>query len=260
MAAFKDITYLSDSSHQKHKLDVYVPSGQAVYPVFVFIHGGEWYQGNTNLYEKIGVHLASKSLVAVVINYRSGEGATYKDMVEDAAHAVNWIGANIDRYKGLGDQLFLCGHSAGGHLAALLSLNKHFLGEPFILTCIKGCILLDAFGLNMDFVAQKNLIFFIQELRKVFTEIPNDWIDASPVHFIDNTNVPFLILTGERTYPYLTLDNGIFITNLDRHQVHNEHRTIEGRNHRGMLTALEDPDDEAYPLILDFVWRFEKVQ
>lgn len=105
----------------------------------------------------------------------------------------------------------------------------------------------------MDYVLINNTAFFARELRKVFTDVPSNWKDAAPVHFIDNTPVPFLILVGSETYPYLTFDNAIFITQLDHHRISNTQYTLRGKNHRDMVIRMKDAKDEAYDRIVEFV-------
>jgi dienelactone hydrolase len=253
MPTVKDIRYLKNSDHQKHTLDVYIPEEAGTFPVLVFIHGGSWYEGSKDIYLLLGEHLAEKGLVTVIINYRLGSEANYLDMAHDCSAAVEWVADAIDWYKGQKHTIYLAGHSAGGHLAALITLNKKFLGEAFITQHIKGCILIDAFGLNMDYVLVNNTAFFARELRKVFTDTPSNWKDAAPVHFIDNTPVPFLIMIGSETYPYLTFDNAVFITQLDKHDIANKHYTLRGKNHRDMVTRMKDGNDEAYSRILEFI-------
>lgn len=253
MPTVRDLRYLNNSDHQKHTLDVYIPEEEGTFPVFVFIHGGSWYEGSKDIYLQLGEHLSEKGIVTVIINYRLGGEANYLEMAKDCSAAVEWVADAIDWYKGQIDNIFISGHSAGGHLAALITLNKKFLGEAFITQHIKGCILIDAFGLNMDYVLVNNTTFFARELKKVFTDVPTNWKDAAPVHFIDSTPVPFLIMVGSETYPYLAFDNAIFITQLDKHEINNTHFTLRGKNHRDMVTRMKDGKDEAYEKIISFI-------
>jgi acetyl esterase/lipase len=254
MQYFSDISYLSHTNDKQHTIDVYLPDGDSTFPVAVFIHGGTWFGGGKDIYTAVGKNMTDKGVVTVVVRYRLGEQMTYFDRATDCSAAIQWIVKHIRQYKGQAENIFLAGHSVGGHLAALISLNKKFLGEEFIAQHLKGCILIDAFGLNMDYVMHHHLTFFSRELQKVFTDIPGNWIDAAPVHYIDNTVVPFLILTGSDTYPYLTLDNAVFMSNLDRHNIPNEQHTLSNKNHHQMGVSLQNNQDEAYGWILEFIW------
>ena len=56
------------------------------------------------------------------MNYRLRPAASITDMASDVANAVAWVKENARKYKGDPDCLFLMGHSAGAHLAALVGL------------------------------------------------------------------------------------------------------------------------------------------
>ena len=256
MKVYENLLYKNKSVNKKHLLDVFVPGivdNNTYFPVLVFVHGGSWYQGYKELYHELGYHLASKNIVSVIINYRLGNETTYDGMADDVAAAINWVINNIPNYCGDAKKVFLAGHSAGGHLAALTSLNPRFLKKYDLSDPINGCILIDAFGLNMDYVMQINQSYYVEELKKVFTTDIEKWKDAAPVKFITKESLPFLILTGSQTYPYLSLDNKLFKMNLEAIGVPFVFRKIEGKNHMEMITTLKDPSDPMYRDILSFI-------
>jgi acetyl esterase/lipase len=49
--------------------------------------------------------------------------------VEDGARAVRWARDNAARFGGDSARIFVVGHSAGGHTAALLALDERFLRD-----------------------------------------------------------------------------------------------------------------------------------
>ena len=51
----------------------------------------------------------------------------FPQIIEDATQTVEWVKKNISQYGGDSERLFLMGHSAGAQLAALLTLNEHYL-------------------------------------------------------------------------------------------------------------------------------------
>jgi len=50
-------------------------------------------------------------------------------MATEIAKAVEWTVENIKNYRGDPEQIFLMGHSAGGHLIALISTNPKYLEQ-----------------------------------------------------------------------------------------------------------------------------------
>ncbi|MBX9852087.1 MAG: alpha/beta hydrolase, partial [Cytophagaceae bacterium] len=173
----------------------------------------------------------------------------------DCAAAVSWVYENIKTHKGNPQRVYVCGHSAGGHLSALISLNKSYLLKISPVTSIiRGCILIDTFGLNIDYVMFNNASFFVKELEKVFSKDPEKWRKAAPVNYIkESNNIPFLIFTGEDTYPYLKMDNMIFMMNLEEHKVPFKEKKIPHRNHREMITELHHAQDVMYDHICKFI-------
>src|SRR5205823_5671892 len=96
-----------------------------------FVHGGAWRNGDKSgilgVYSALGRFLVRHGLGAVIINYRLSPAVRHPAHVQDVAKAFAWTHKNIARYGGRPDQIFLCGHSAGGHLVALLATDPTYL-------------------------------------------------------------------------------------------------------------------------------------
>lgn len=97
-------------------------------PVIVFFHGGGWAKGSRDTYGFAGRAFASEGFVTVVAGYRLRPEGRYPIFMEDAAAAVRWTQANIERFGGDPTRIVLAGHSAGGHIALLLALDPRWLG------------------------------------------------------------------------------------------------------------------------------------
>jgi acetyl esterase/lipase len=93
----------------------------------VFFYGGAWRSGNKGLYRYVAKALARRGYVAVVPDYRIFPQARYPDFLEDGAQVVRWAKDNIGRFGGDPDKIFLKGHSAGAHIAAMLSIDARWL-------------------------------------------------------------------------------------------------------------------------------------
>jgi acetyl esterase/lipase len=114
----------------RHRLDVYRPTEtRAAAPVVVFLYGGRWSTGTREDYRLLGDALTRRGWVAVVPDYRLAPSASFPAWVEDGARAVRWARDNAARIGGDTARIFVVGHSAGGHSAALLALDEHFLRD-----------------------------------------------------------------------------------------------------------------------------------
>jgi acetyl esterase/lipase len=127
-----DLVYRDDAKSDpvKHKLDLFLPKGEKNFPVVMYLHGGRWQAGDKEHFRMVGELFARKGIGTAVVNYRLTTGdkpARHPDHIEDVARAFAWLHANVQEYGGRKDRLFVCGHSAGGHLAALLATDEKYL-------------------------------------------------------------------------------------------------------------------------------------
>ncbi|HEX3603769.1 MAG TPA: alpha/beta hydrolase [Steroidobacteraceae bacterium] len=115
----------------QHRLDVYVPEKppDSPRPVVVFWHGGHWREGDKADYRFVGAALAECGYVAVVANYRHYPQVKMPGFMHDAAQAALWAEAHADEFGGAHGRLYLMGHSAGAHLAALVALDQRYFAD-----------------------------------------------------------------------------------------------------------------------------------
>jgi acetyl esterase/lipase len=141
-----NITYCDEASTDdyRHMLDVYVPKGLKDYPVVMLVYGGAWVMGDFHccgLYPAVAEFLASQGLGVVVPNYRLSPDVQHPEHIKDVARAFAWTHAHIAQRGGDPNQIFVMGHSAGGHLAALLATNEKYLAVHGLSSAnIKGVI------------------------------------------------------------------------------------------------------------------------
>lgn len=128
----------------RQRLDVYRPTEvKEPAPVVVFLYGGRWNSGSRQDYHVLGDALTRRGWVAVVPDYRLSPGVRFPAWVEDGARAVRWARDHAARFGGDTSRIFVVGHSAGAHTAALLALDEHFLrGAGVPAGAVKGYVLL----------------------------------------------------------------------------------------------------------------------
>ena len=114
---------LTDYERRRCRLDVYHPAHATGCATVVWFHGG----GLTSQERFLPEALKGKGLVIVAANYRLSPQVKAPAYIEDAAAAVAWVFANIERFGGSPDRIFVSGHSAGAYLALMAVLDKHYL-------------------------------------------------------------------------------------------------------------------------------------
>jgi len=125
----RDIAYVTGpgADAKKHRLDVYAPEGVKNAPVLVMVHGGAWQHGGKIYNLLAGPAFAEHGIVAVSVNYRLSPGTKHPAQIRDVARAFDWVRKHVAEYGGDPRNVFLTGHSAGGHLVALLAVNEKYL-------------------------------------------------------------------------------------------------------------------------------------
>ncbi len=175
---------------QRHRLDIYSPRNvDTQTPIVVFLYGGRWQQGTRDGYRFVGRSLARRGFIAVIPDYRLYPEVCFPAFVEDAALALRWVSRELlDTAVGR-RPLFISGHSAGAHIAALMALDERYLEahqlSPAMLTGVVGI------SGPYDFLPLRD-----QDLREMFGPEARH-PESQPMHWVRSGAPPFLLLHGD---------------------------------------------------------------
>ena len=93
-------------------------------PCLVFFHGGGWVIGNLETHDVVCRKLVHEGeLIVISVDYRLAPEHKFPAAVDDAVTATNWIAANASKLGIDPARLMVGGDSAGGNLAAVVSLH-----------------------------------------------------------------------------------------------------------------------------------------
>lgn len=246
----KNIVYYNgaDADKARQKLDIYSPKGAKERPVVLFIHGGAWVFGDKDffgIHAAVGRMFAQHGIVAVVANYRLSPKVQHPEHIKDVARAFAWTCRNIARYGGRCDQLFLCGHSAGGHLVSLLATDEEYLkAEGRAFSDIKGVMAISG-------------VYEIPEkmFLDVFGKDPKVHRQAGPLTHVKAGCPPFLIVYAEKDYPFCDVQSEKFARALRVKKVAAQSRRIKERNHLDIIGNTTKDGDPCACELLDFIAR-----
>lgn len=101
------------------KLDIF-PANQSGAPIYVFIHGGYWYSLDKSDCSYVAEGMVPHGVTTVVNNYVLAPHASMDEIVRQNRAALAWLWQNAAEFGGDRDRIYVTGHSAGGHLAAML--------------------------------------------------------------------------------------------------------------------------------------------
>jgi acetyl esterase/lipase len=188
MGSVKVTRSIAYGEHKRQRLDICQPAGSEDAPVVIFFYGGAWRSGNKELYRYAGKALARRGYLAMVPDYRIYPEARYPDFIEDGARAVGWVKDNARRFGGDPDKLFLMGHSAGAHIAAMLAIDPRWLNAVGL---APGSEIAGLIGLAgpYDHMPLRDEI-----LAAIFGGV--DRPETQPIHHVAPGAPPALLLTG----------------------------------------------------------------
>jgi hypothetical protein len=243
-----NIHYYSDSINKSDEyinsqcvLDIYYPKDLKNFPTIVWFHGG----GMTGGKKQIPKALKEKGFAVIAVEYRLSPKAIAPSYIEDAAAAVAWTFKNIEKYGGNTKLIFLSGHSAGGYLDLMITLDKTYLAKYNInANCIAAIIPFSGQAITHFTIRKENGIKSTQPIIDKY----------APLYFVRPDAPPVLLITGDRELELLgRYEENAYLCRMMKLAGHKQTRLYElqGFDHGGM-------DDPAYPLLIKEVNAISK--
>jgi acetyl esterase/lipase len=169
------------------KLDVWAPE-KPTGAVLIFYYGGGWAHGTRDGYAFVGKAFAAKGFTVVIPDYRKVPQVRFPTFVEDGAAAIKWTRDNIAKYGGDPARITLSGHSAGAHIAMMLTLDPHYLQaqgvDPKIIRATVGM------SGPYDFYP-----FDSARSINAMSAWPNPQ-ETQPIHYASKAAPPIMVMTG----------------------------------------------------------------
>jgi len=223
-------------ARERCRLDVYHPVGTPGFATVVWFHGG----GLTGGSRSIPSALKGQGIAVIAADYRLSPKAKAPAYIEDAAAAVAWTIKSIPRYGGDTNRIFLSGHSAGGYLASLVTLDRRWLAVHGVDP--------DRLAGLVPFSGQSITHFAIREERGLERTRPLI-DDLAPVFHVRKDAPPILLISGDRNRELLGRyeESAYFWRML--HEVGHpsvELLELQGYDHGQMA-------EPAFPLLLRFI-------
>ena len=107
-------------SHPLETMDIFF-CGQPNAPLLVFIHGGYWQGLDKNQFSHIADGFVHAGVATAVLNYGLAPEVKMDEIVRQNHNALAWIWRQGNNFGYDPNRIYICGHSAGGHLAVLLA-------------------------------------------------------------------------------------------------------------------------------------------
>ena len=236
----EDIRQKDRYNNERCRLDSYFPAKKKEFATIVWFHGGGLTGGNKELPEA----LKNEGICIVGVNYRLDPQVRAPAYIEDAAAAVAWVFRHIEELGGDASRIFVSGHSAGGYLAMMVGLDKHYLATHDIdADSIAGLIPLSG----------QTITHF--SIRKEYgMKDTHPLVDQyAPLYHVRPDAPPLLLITGDREQEMLgRYEENAYMARMMKVAGHRQTRLLELQGYGHGMTY------PAFPLVLEEVRRISE--
>ncbi|PPR09965.1 MAG: Carboxylesterase NlhH [Alphaproteobacteria bacterium MarineAlpha11_Bin1] len=227
--------------HPRQKLDVYHSNNPALAsPIIVFFYGGSWKSGHRSKYRFVADAWTRRGYTVAIPDYRLYPNVRFPAFMDDAASALRWIANNVADIERSKRPIFLVGHSAGAHIAALLSVDAtYLLRHSLSPKDICGVI-----GLAGPYTLDP---LKYRHTRSVFKYL-NNRDDARPVAQVTAATPPFLLFHGEDDVTVNPSNTIVFAKKISENGGSVEAVLLPDTGHYKIILAVARPFDDIAPI------------
>ncbi len=227
-------------------VDLYLPDDASAAPVLVLVHGGAWITGDASYIAPLANELAARGVIVFNVSYHTlNEGGAFPSMVDDVACAVAFATAKASEYTA-SKTVVIAGHSAGGHLAALVAFSKGRFGADCPWDPSAG---VDGFIGLAGLYDVATLPILAAFFGAALEDDPELWASGNPLTYVEsNAGITTLAIHGsaDEVVPLAESLNLVQLVNEFAGSARLER--VDGENHNGMVQPVVVND-----LILEFM-------
>ena len=252
--AHRDLAYVEPKT-ERQTLDVFAPADGKNLPVIVWIHGGGWTRGSKASVQMKPQIFTDKGFVFVSINYRFVPNVTVKEMTGDVAKSIRWVHEHAQDYGGDPKSIFVMGHSAGAHLAALVCTDDRYLkAEGLSLAILKGCVPVDVSVYDIPKRLKDGGSVKPETFKAVFGETDASHRELSPAaHAAKGKSIPPFLILHVADRADTKAQSHWFADKLIEAGVSAKVVAAEGKNHGTINSDLGQPDDKPTQELFEFL-------
>lgn len=190
----RDLTYGTDP---RQRMDVYLPSKPSRAPVILMVHGGGWRWGDkaaSAVVDNKAARWVARGFVLLSVNNRLLPQADPLEQARDVAQALAVAQAKASAWGADPARFILMGHSAGGHLVALVNAAPELASQAGAKGWL-GTVALDSAAVDVSPIMQGN---HFRLYDAAFGTDPAYWRAVSPLQQLTASAKPMLAVCSTR--------------------------------------------------------------
>jgi len=217
--------------HHAERLDVFLPAASGPAPIHVFVHGGYWHRLDKADFSFVA--RAFPEAVTVVVNYALVPSVDLDELVRQVRASIAWVHANARTFDGDPARITVSGHSAGGHLVAmLLATEWSQLGAP------AGVVKAGCSISGLHDLEPIRLCY----LNDVLALTPESARRNSPLSMKPSGRVPLVLTVGAHEGPEYFRQTNDLAAAWRAHGAPVDVMDAPGHDHFSIVAELERPD------------------
>jgi arylformamidase len=222
-------------------LDIFPAPGPRPAPIQVFVHGGYWQRLDKADFSFVARAFQPAGIAVVVINYALIPTVDMDELVRQCRAAIAWTHQHAATFGGDPDRIYVSGHSAGGHLTAMLmATDWKAFGVPA--GVIKG-----GAGLSGLYDLEPIRLSYLNEVLKLSPEAARR---HSPVRLAPPRRGALLLAVGGDEGPEYHRQTNDLAAAWRRKGLACRVMDLAGFDHFSIISQLEDPKSELSQAIL----------
>lgn len=239
--AYLDVPYGSDPAE---KMDIFRAKGRSK-GLLMFIHGGYWRGFDKKDFSFVAPALANAGVTVAVVNYSLCPKVQIRDIVMQMVQASAWLYRNGSNFGAPAGRLHVAGHSAGGHLAAMmLATLWPVYAKDLPKKVVRGALAIS--GLY-DLTEIAKTPFLKDDLR--LSEKAS--IESSPGLMPPATDAPLYLAVGEKENDGFHFQNSLLGRKWKK--ILKEDIACPGDNHFTVLDRITRPDSPMFKAVMRMI-------
>jgi arylformamidase len=214
-------------------LDVFLPPGPGPAPVHVFVHGGYWQRMDKADFSFVARALQPVGAAVVVINYDLIPAVSMDELVRQCRAAVAWVWRQAPTFGGDPDRITVSGHSAGGHLTAMLMATDWPAFDR-----VPAGVIRAGLGLSGLYDLEPIRLSYLNDVLRLSPE--ETWRN-SPVHLRPPRTGRLLLAVGGLEGPEYLRQTEDLAGAWRRWGAEVEVKVLDGQDHFSIIGQLEEP-------------------
>jgi acetyl esterase/lipase len=219
VGAQRDLRY---GDGARHRID-FLPCGKAGRPTLFFIHGGYWQMSDKENYGVVAEGPLAHGVNVALVEYTLAPAIRMDAIVAEVKAALAWLRGRLGSLGAAADRLCVAGHSAGGHLTAMVA------GEPGVSGAMPISGLFDLEPIRLSYINDKVGLDPAEAERN------------SPLRHIARTTPPQIVAVGGAELPELQRQSAEYYAALTARGLKAQHLVAAGHDHFSVLEELASP-------------------